>query len=90
VDASRLLMGFAGVVVEKCGIQGVCSHVRRLKKAREVGRQKERDVWTSSAWAAQARVAILGMLRSCVVRVGVGVGVGLREVGLEARLETAL
>jgi hypothetical protein len=33
---------------------------------------------------------MLGMLRSCVVRVGFGFGVGLPEVGLETRLETAL
>jgi hypothetical protein len=52
VAASRPLMGFAGVVEKKWEIQGVCSHVRRLKKAREAGRQKERDVWTSRIWAA--------------------------------------
>jgi hypothetical protein len=46
VAESRPLMGFAGVVVEKREIQGVCPHVRRLKKAREIERQKERDVWT--------------------------------------------
>lgn len=36
------------------GIQGVCSQVRRLAKAREVGRQKERSVWRESSIAVEA------------------------------------
>ena len=67
-------------------IQGVCSHVRRLAKAREEGRQKERSVWLDSSTAASIWDAIPGRVRSWdAVPEGVGVfGVKDDDIKLEA------
>jgi len=40
--ASASSIGFTDLRLNVWGIHGVCSQVRRLAKAREVGRQKER------------------------------------------------
>lgn len=44
VCASSMLIGFADTLLAVLPIQGVCSHVRRLKNARDVGRQKDSSV----------------------------------------------
>ena len=64
--------GMAGTV------QGVCSHVRRFKKAREEGMAKARLVWQGpGTWLTRAFVLRKGMLASCVGVVVVNDMVGL-------------
>lgn len=61
VFASMRLSGLTGFSSIKCGTHGVCSQVKFLKKAREVGRQKENsvDVLVTSQEPAAADKLIL-------------------------------
>lgn len=60
------LIGFTDLWFSVWGIRGVCSQVRRLAKAREVGRQKERELQHCSSLTVGERSEKLGMERSCV------------------------
>ena len=57
-------IGLINLKLETGVSQGVCSHVRRLKKASDVGRQKEKLVEVRKFFALCATAAMLGMSRS--------------------------
>jgi ATP-dependent helicase YprA (DUF1998 family) len=64
VFTSAAEIGLDSLELETCVNQGVCSHVRRLKKARDVVRQKEKSVEVRRLFVTYASAAMLGMSRS--------------------------
>jgi ATP-dependent helicase YprA (DUF1998 family) len=64
VFTSAAEIGLDSLELETCVNQGVCSHVRRLKKASDVVRQKEKSVEVRRLFVTYASAAMLGMSRS--------------------------